>query len=252
MSETETTPIAETRTPTEWWVVGPFQSQREGEVDWLYPEGGEPAFAAGERIPAEDQRFQSALAGGATVEWRPAAAEGGELAIGVADVVDPTGGELTPLTGEDSFAEWFGRGVGRGICYAHTTVECETPRRAVLETDARVVWVNGRRHEDGTSDDRSNSSSTPPGVVLDAGTNHVLVKQHVDPEDGGSVSLSFRPPRAPVEVNFLDEFRGSPQNAILPDLVAGEATDAPMSVRVTNTTPREQDATLVVEGGEYV
>jgi poly(3-hydroxybutyrate) depolymerase len=244
-------PLAETLAPADWWVVGPFQFQREGEIDWLHPEGGEPAFADGERTPDDGQRFQSALAAGATVGWRAATAEGGDLALDVVDVLDPTGGGVAALTGEDSIASWYGSGaVSTGVCYAWTTVDCEEPRRAVLETGARVVWVNGRRHEDGESEGRSNASSTPPGLVLREGENVVLVKQYVDTAEGGSVSLSFRPPRGPVELNFLDEFRGSPQNAILPDLVAGEATDAPVSVRVTNTTAVEQDATLIV-GGEH-
>ncbi|WP_227356970.1 prolyl oligopeptidase family serine peptidase [Haladaptatus salinisoli] len=232
-------PIAESFTPTDWDVVGPFQYQRRGvETGWLVPNGGEPAYAAG-KSPDEGQRFQSAFAGGSTVTWRSETVPSGETTVSLdfTDRIDPTGGDLTPLSGEsgtfDDFQDWFGVG---GVLYAKgyavASFEVETRRRAVLETDASVAWLNGNRYEE-----------PPVGVVLREGTNHLLLKNTLV-LGGGSVSVSFRPPRAPVEVNPLASFRGTPQNAVLPDLREGRETDRPASVRVTNTTGEELAPTL--------
>ncbi|WP_440008413.1 prolyl oligopeptidase family serine peptidase [Halomicrococcus sp. SG-WS-1] len=236
----DVTPVDAAFTPSEWDVVGPFQYQRRGvETGWLFPEGGESAYATGERTPGDDQRFQSAFAGGATVTWKRASLGSGESSVPLdfSEHIDPTDGELTPLTGApglfDDFQDWFGvGGVLYGKGYAVAAFEMSERRRAVIETDASVAWLNGRRYEE-----------PPAGVVLEAGTNYLLLKNTVV-FGSGSVSVSFRPPRAPVEVNELASFRGTPQNVIVPDLRVGETTDRPASVRVTNTTGEERSPTL--------
>lgn len=226
-------------TPTQWNVIGPFQYQRRDvETGWLFPNGSESAYATGERTPDGNQRFQSAFAGGATVTWADETADGDTVSLDFSDRIDPTGGELTPLTGGsglfDDFQDWYGvGGVLFATGYAFTTFEREQASRAVLETDASVLWLNGQRYE-----------GTPAGVVLQEGTNYLLAKQSLTLASG-SVSVSFRPPRAPVEIAPLDAFRGTPQNVILPDLREGERTDRPASVRVTNTTGEPvEEATL--------
>ncbi|WP_327053497.1 prolyl oligopeptidase family serine peptidase [Halomicrococcus gelatinilyticus] len=233
-------PVDAAFTPSEWHTVGPFQYQRRGvETGWLFPEGGEAAYATGDERPAADQQFQSAYAGGATVEWATETLADGESTVPLdfADRVDPTDGGLTPLFGGaglfDDFQDWFGvGGVLYATGYAVAAFEMSETRRAVLETDASVAWLNGRRYEE-----------PPSGVVLEEGTNYLLLKNTLT-FASGSVSVTFRPPRAPVEVNDLASFRGTPQNVVLPDLRVGEATDRPASVRVTNTTAEERTPTL--------
>ncbi len=233
-------PIEESFTPTEWDVIGPFQYQRRGvETGWLFPNGGESAYATGERTLDDGQRFQSAFAGGATVTWEQVGLADGESSVPLdfGDRIDPTGGDLTPLTGEpgsfDDFQDWFGAGgVLYSVGYAVAAFDVPETRRAVLETDASVAWLNGARYEE-----------PPQGVVLESGTNYLLLKNTVT-FGSGFVSVSFRSPRAPVEVNELASFRGTPQNVILPDLREGKSTDRPAAVRVTNTTGEEQSPTL--------
>ncbi|MFB6135910.1 MAG: prolyl oligopeptidase family serine peptidase [Halobacteriaceae archaeon] len=241
-------PVADPVRPTGWRVVGPFHAQREGDVDYLAGAGGEHAVATGG--PAGPA--QSALAGGGTVEWTaPGEEEPGSASVSFADAVERDG-DCTPLYGgeDDAVQAHYGRsGAGRPAWYAYAEFELDAPRRAAVETDARVCWVNGRRHEDGPRGEEENYSTAPPPVLLRGGTNRVLLRGTVD-RDGleGDLSVTFRPPRAPVEVAFPDRFRGEPQNAILPDVVAGERTDAPASVRVTNTTASELEATVTVGG----
>lgn len=230
----ETPAIDGSFTPTDWLAVGPFHAQsRESEVGWLTPQGGEDAFATGETTAAADQRFQSAVAGGATVTWERREASGGSLSLSFFGRVDPTGGELYPLFGgpgtTDDVQDWFGLGGLLVAGYGFTVVENETRRRAVLESSG-TVWLNGTRYEE-----------TPAGVTLAAGRNYLLVKEtgFVTP---GSASIAFREPRGAVEVNPLDRFRGTPQNAVLPDLRVGEETDRPASIRVTNTTTERIDS----------
>ncbi|WP_231188764.1 prolyl oligopeptidase family serine peptidase [Haladaptatus sp. DYF46] len=237
---TNASPIEDSFTPTGWDVVGPFQYQRRGvETGWLYPNRSELAFATGEQTPDGGQRFQSAFAGGATVTWDRVGLDKGETSIPLdfGDRIDPTGGDLTPLTGEsgafDDFQDWFGAGgVLYSAGYAVASFDIPETRRAVLETDASVAWLNGKRYEE-----------PPQGVVLESGTNFLLLKTTVT-FGSGSASIRFRSPRAPVEVNELASFRGTPQNVILPDLREGKRTDRPASVRVTNTTGEEQSPTL--------
>jgi poly(3-hydroxybutyrate) depolymerase len=232
-------PIDQRFTPDDWYVVGPFQYQRrDTEVGWLFPHGGEPAYASGDRRPGRES-FQSAFAGGASVEWHRRTADGDSVPLDLTDELDPTGGELTPLFGGgglfDDVQDWYGvGGVIYGKAYAFTAFEVDRARRAVLDTDAEAVWLNGHRYEE-----------SPAGVLLQPGTNYLLARQYLIFGRWGGLSVSFRPPEAPVEVNDLARFRGTPQNAILPDLVEGEQTDRPASIRVTNTTAQEvSDATL--------
>jgi poly(3-hydroxybutyrate) depolymerase len=235
-------PVGEAFTPSDWYVVGPFQYQRrDTEVGWLFPTGGEDTYASGERTPGTES-LQSAFAGGASVEWHRRSASGSSVPFRLGDEIDPTGGDLTPLLGGgglfDDFQDWHGIGsVLYGKAYAFTTFEVDQPRRAVLETDAEALWLNGHRVEESAT-----------GVALQQGTNYLLARQYLIFGRYGGLSVSFRPPEAPVEVNDLAAFRGTPQNAVLPDLVVGERTDLPASVRVTNTTGEEIDsATLRVE-----
>ena len=229
--------VDEPFTPDRWLTVGPFQYQRRDvETGWLFPGGDESAYADGERTPG-DESFPSAFAGGSDVEWHAVDLGNGESTVpftGTSEEIDPTGGDLMPLFGGrglfDDVQDWYGLGgMLYGAGYAFATFEVDEPRRAVLETDASDVWLNGHRYDE-----------TPAGVVLQEGTNYVLAKQLLI-LGGGSVSLTLRPREAPVEVNDLDAFRGTPQNAIVPDLKVGEQTDLPASVRVTNTTARELD-----------
>jgi len=225
-------------TPDSWLTVGPFQYQRrDTEVGWLFPSGGEQSVADGDVLPEAGESLPSALAGGSSVEWHQVEAEDGTVPFPqAAEEIDPTDGELTPLYGAsgtfDDFQDWYGiGGVLYGKGYAFTTFESEEPRRAILESDA-TVWLNGARYDE-----------PPVGVLLQEGTNYVLAKQTLSLGTSGSVSLAFRPPESPVEVNPLAAFRGTPQNAVVPDLKEGEDdTDLPASVRVTNTTTREVDA----------
>ncbi|PSQ18982.1 hypothetical protein BRD04_10600 [Halobacteriales archaeon QS_9_67_17] len=240
-----TDPITSSFTPERWLTIGPFQYQRrDTAVDWLFPAGGSDDFANGDTDPTAGDTLPSAFAGGASVEWRETAASGSTVPFpDAAAEIDPTGGDLTPLTNlaggadgyDDDFQNWFGLGgVLYGIGYAFTTIERDTPGRAVLETNA-TVWLNGRKYEE-----------SPAGVVLQAGTNYLLAKTFLIFGRFGTVDITFRPPRAPVEVTDLDAFRGTPQNAVVPELRVGEDdTDLPASVRVTNTTgERVDEATL--------
>ncbi|ESP87706.1 prolyl oligopeptidase family serine peptidase [Candidatus Halobonum tyrrellensis] len=235
VADTDADPVSEAFTPRSWLAVGPFQYQRRGvETGWLFPAGGEDAFAAGEGDT--DAPLQSAFAAGATVGWGAVEASDGSVPLEFSDRITPTEG-LMPLVDADGLTDdlqdWFGYGgVVYSAGYAITTFDLDAPRRAVLETDATAAWVNGSRYDE-----------APAGLTLQAGTNVVLVKNTVT-LGAGSVSVSFRPPRAPVEVNDLAPFRGTPQNAVLPDLRAGESLDRPASVRVTNTTAEERDVTL--------
>ncbi|MFB6194074.1 MAG: prolyl oligopeptidase family serine peptidase, partial [Halobaculum sp.] len=224
-------------TPTDWLAVGPFQAQsRESEVGWLTPQGGEDAFATGETTATTESRFQSAVAGGATVTWEERQARNGSLSLSFFGRVDPTGGDLYQLFGgpgvTDDVQDWFGLGGLLVAGYGFTVVESDARKRAVLETSG-TAWLNGTRYEE-----------TPAGVVLEEGRNFLLVKE-VGFVTAGAVSIQFREPRGAVEVNPLDRFRGTPQNAVLPDLRVGEETDRPASIRVTNTTSeRVESATL--------
>ncbi len=229
--------IEEPFTPDRWLTVGPFQYQRRDvEVGWLFPGGDESAYGSGEQTPG-DERFPSAFAGGSDIEWHAVDLDDGESTVpfrAAAEEIDPTGGELTPLYGGpglfDDVQDWYGLGgMLYGAGYAFATFEVDEPLRAVLETDASDVWLNGHRYDE-----------TPAGVVLQEGTNFLLAKGNLT-LGAGSVSLTLRPPEAPVEVNDLAAFRGTPQNAVVPDLKVGERTDLPASVRVTNTTARELD-----------
>ncbi|MFB6219265.1 MAG: hypothetical protein ABEH77_08870, partial [Halobacteriaceae archaeon] len=259
MSETpmhadEAVPAVEaTVRPDGWRVVGPFHAQREGEVDHLVAAGGEEAIARN----GPEGPLQSALAGGVTVDWRTPDGDGedgdpGAVAVDFGDVVE-RGGGAAPLSGDadDAVRSYYGRGgVGRPVWYAYAEFSLDAPRRAVVRTDARVSWVNGRRHEDGPRGESENYSTAPVPVVLRAGVNRVLLRGTLGRGGGleGDLSIALRPPRAPVEVAFPDRFRGEPQNVVLPDVVAGRATDAPMSVRVTNTTTGDLEGTLAVGG----
>jgi len=225
-------------TPASWLTIGPFQYQRrDTDVGWLFPAGGEQSFADGDVTPEAGDALPSALAGGSSVEWHQVDAEDGSVGFPqAADEIDPTDGELTPLTGGsgtfDDFQDWYGiGGVLSGKGYAFTTFEMDSAQRAVLESNA-TVWLNGERYDE-----------PPTGVLLQEGTNYLLAKQTLSLGTSGSVSLEFRPPEAPVEVNGLASFRGTPQNVVVPDLREGEDdTDLPASVRVTNTTAREVDS----------
>jgi poly(3-hydroxybutyrate) depolymerase len=233
-----TPPIDEAFTPPTWQTIGPFQYQRrDTEIGWLFPDGGEGAFASGDATPGEGESLPSAFAGGSSVEWHVVEASDGTVSFPqVREEIDPTGGDLMGLFGGgglfDDFQDWFGvGGIIYGMGYAYTTFEMDSPRRAVLESNA-TVWLNGQRY-----------AEPPCGVVLREGTNYLLAKQILTLGQFGSVSLSFRPPEAPVEVNDLASFRGTPQNVVVPDLKVGEDdTDLPASVRVTNTTAREIDS----------
>lgn len=226
-------PVEEAFTPEEWLAVGPFQSQsREGETGWLFPVAPEDDFGTGAATAAVGQRLQSASAGGATVTWERREASGSSVDLSFAGRVDPTFGDLRPLSDglfspapglTDDDQDWFGLGGLLTAAYGFTTVEMDGPRRAVLESDA-TVYLNGRKYD-----------SEKAGVVLQEGTNYLLVKTSAFLA-ANSVSLRFRPPRAAVEVDSLAAFRGTPQNAVLPDLIEGQETDRPASVRVTNTT----------------
>ncbi|WP_139136194.1 hypothetical protein [Haladaptatus sp. W1] len=145
--------LEESFTPTEWDVVGQFQYQRRGvETGWLFPNGSESAYATGERTPDDCQRFQSAFAGGATVTWERVGLAEGESSVPLdfGERIDPTGGDLTPLTGEpsafDDFQDWFGVG---GVLYSdgYVVAAFDVPetRRAMLETDASelVRYLHG-------------------------------------------------------------------------------------------------------------
>src|SRR6056297_11516 len=82
MAVTAETPVGEAFTPDDWHVVGPFQYQRRGvETGWLFPEGGTAAFGTGDARPGDDQRFQSAFAGGATVGWEHRTASGDTVSL---------------------------------------------------------------------------------------------------------------------------------------------------------------------------
>jgi poly(3-hydroxybutyrate) depolymerase len=231
-------PVAESFTPTDWDVLGPFQYQRRGvETGWLVPNGSKPAHATG-KSPDEGQQFQSAFAGGLTVTWlRNPLVRRDDDTPRLHRPNRPDGRRLDAPDRRSRPVRRLSRLVRRGsILYAKGYVvasfEMEMRRRAVLETDASVAWLNGKCYEE-----------LPVGVVLQEGTNHLLLKNTLV-FGGGSVSVSFRPPRAPVEVNSLASFRGTPQNAILPDLREGRETDRPASVRVTNTTGEELAPTL--------
>ncbi len=234
-------PIGEAFTPAEWLAVGPFQSQsRESETGWLYPVAAEDDFGTGDAVAEVGQRLQSAVAGGGTVTWETREANGSNVDLSFVGRVDPTFGDLRPLADgffspagglTDDDQDWFGLGGLLTAAYAFTTVEAAKRRRAVMETDT-TVYLNGHKYD-----------ADKAGVVLQEGTNYLLVKTTAFVATN-SFSLRFRPPRAPVEVDPLARFRGTPQNAVLPDLREGETTDRPASVRVTNTTGRRIEATL--------
>ncbi|WP_267643247.1 prolyl oligopeptidase family serine peptidase [Haloarchaeobius amylolyticus] len=245
--------ITESFTPQDWYTIAPFQYQRrDTSVGSLFPRGGADDFSTGESTPSLDGELQSAFAGGSEVRWEQVQASGGTVGFPQArSEIDPTGGNLTPLTDFgggagglfDDFQDWFGIGgslYGKG--YAFTTFEVDGPKRAVLETDA-TVWLNGHRHEE-----------SPAGVVLQDGTNYLLASSLLIYGFIGSVTLTFRPPEAPVEVNGPATFRGIPQNIIVPDLRVGEETDLPASVRVTNTTgePVDEATLTVAPDNEYL
>jgi poly(3-hydroxybutyrate) depolymerase len=231
-------------TPEEWLTAGPFQYQRRDvAVDPSFPLGGADDVSGGDPVPGASTPLPSAFAGGATVEWSATTASGSTVGFpDAAAEIDPTGGDLTPLTNLgggagglfDDFQDWYGIGgslYGTGLAF--TTFEVDGPKRAVLESNA-TVWLNGRRHEE-----------TPTGVVLRDGTNYLLASTLLIFGVSGAVNLRFRPPRAPVETNGPAPFRGIPQDAVVPDLEVGERTDLPASVRVTNTTARRvEDATV--------
>jgi len=224
--------IDESFTPGEWLTVAPFQYQRrDTEVGWLFPDGGAGATATGSTPPSGGDELPSAYAAGSTVEWREQSVDGATIGFPqAANEIDPTGGDVMSLYGEpglfDDFQDWYGvGGILYGVGYAFTSFEMDAPARAMLETDA-TVWLNGQKYE-----------APPTGVVLQEGRNYLLAKQTLTLGQLGSISLTFRPPEAPVEVDELDAFRGTPQNVVVPDLRVGEDdTDLPASVRVTNTT----------------
>lgn len=230
--------LSQSFTPESWVTVGPFQYQRrDTEVGWLFPDSDPGSTSTGAEVPAAGDELPSAFAAGSSVEWREVSASGSSVGFPqAAEEIDPTGGDVMPLFGSgglfDDFQDWYGLGgVLYGIGYAFTTFEMDAPRRAMLETNA-TVWLNGERYEE-----------SPSGVVLQEGTNYLLAKNYLILGLFGSISLEFRPPEAPVEVNDLASFRGTPQNAIVPDLRVGENdTDLPASVRVTNTTAQEVDS----------
>jgi len=235
-------PIGESFTPEEWFAIGPFQSQsRESETGWLFPAADEGDFGTGDAVADTDQRLQSASAGGATVTWERREASGTTVDLSFIGRVDPTFGGLRPLADgfftpagglTDDDQDWFGLGGLLTAAYGFTIVEADETRRAVLETDA-TVYLNGRKYD-----------GDKAGVVLRDGRNYLLVKTTAFVATN-SFSLEFRPPRAPVEVDPLAAFRGTPQNAVLPDLIEGQRTDRPASVRVTNTTGRRlEEVTL--------
>ncbi|MFB6220341.1 MAG: prolyl oligopeptidase family serine peptidase [Halolamina sp.] len=238
MAATGERTIPESFTPGDWLTVGPFQYQRrDTEVGWLFPEGGADAVGSGASTPAAGDELPSAFAAGSSVEWRRQSALGTTVPFPQAAAeIDPTGGDVMGLFAEpgllDDFQDWYGLGgVLYGIGYGFTTFEMDAPRRAMLETDS-TVWLNGRKYEE-----------APTGVVLQEGTNYLLAKQYLILGQFGTIDLEFRPPEAPVEVDELAAFRGTPQNAIVPDLRVGEDdTDLPASVRVTNTTSETIDA----------
>ena len=90
--------------------MGPFQYQRRGvETGWLFPEGGESAYAMGDRTPRNDHHFQSAFAGGGSVAWKRASLGSGESSVPLdfSDRIDPTDGELTPLAGASGLFDDF-------------------------------------------------------------------------------------------------------------------------------------------------
>ena len=233
-----TTAIGESFTPSSWVTIGPFQYQRrDTEVGWLFPDGDEQAFASGEATPSKGASLPSAFAGGSSVQWHAVEADDDTVSFPqAAQEIDPTGGDLMGLYGGsgtwDDLQDWYGvGGILYGKGYAFTTFEMDAPKRAVLESDA-TVWLNGQQYDE-----------TPSGVTLQEGTNYLLAKQTLIFGTIGSVSLTFRPPEAPVEVNDLAKFRGTPQNVVVPDLKVGEDdTNLPASVRVTNTTAQEVDA----------
>lgn len=234
-------PIDESFTPSTWYTIGPFQYQRrETPVNALFPSEITDQFSIAEETPTIGASLPSAFAGGAAVEWHQVTADGRTVPFPQAAAeIDPTDGELTSLLGDsglyDDFQDWFGIGaVLYGTGYGFTTIEMANTQRAVLESNA-TVWLNGQKHEE-----------TSTGVVLKEGTNYLLARTILSVGVSGSIQLSFRPPEAPVEVNSLATFRGTPQNIIVPDLKVGENdTDLPASVRVTNTTAQSIENAIV-------
>ena len=231
-------PIEEPFTPLKWDAVGPFQYQRrDNMVDWLTPLGGEQAIANGSLPDTDDAYLPSELAAAGSAKWQHHELDEGETTIPLdfSGAIDPSGeGDFLPLIGDgltDNHQGWFGYG---GIlltrAYAFATFERDESGYAVLETDASQIWVNGRMLD-----------ATPTGVILQEGTNYVLVKQDTVLA-AGDVDVEFRPPEASVEVTSIDR---------VPDLREGEETDRPAAVRVTNTTPDPvEDLTVSLEPEE--
>jgi len=233
--------IEESFTPNEWLTVGPFQYQRRDSMsDWLTPVGGEQQVATG-GVPNGDEFLGSVYAAGGRAEWEEQTLEEGQSSISFdySDAIDPSGnGDYMPLQGDglfDNHHGWYGiGGVLFSRAYALTVFERSEPGIAVLESNASQVWVNGQMYD-----------GTPAGVVLQEGTNIVLLKQTLN-FGAGSVNLSFRPPEAPVEVTSIER---------VPDLPSGDEVDQPAAVRVTNTTPEpieELTLTLSPQEGDLI
>lgn len=234
-------PIDEAFTPSEWLAVGPFQYQRRDSMsDWLTPVGGEQRVATGE-MPSGDEHLSSEYAAAGQAEWQEHTLDDGEssLSMDFSGAIDPSGdGEFMPLLGSgltDNHHGWYGvGGVLFTRAYALATFEQSEAGIAVLESDASQVWVNGELYD-----------TTPAGVVLQEGTNVVLLKA-TGQLGAVSASLRFRPPRAPVEITSVDR---------MPDLPVGEQVDLPAAVRVTNTTPEqieEFSLSLTPESGDLI
>jgi pimeloyl-ACP methyl ester carboxylesterase len=234
--------------PSEYVVVGPFQwMARESDVDSIVAAGGMDEFSTGDVRPGRgkgDKSFESAIAGGASLEFETVRTGGGSLNLDLTDKIDPTGGQLIPLTGgdglTDSIQDWYGLyNALYQQAFAVTTLSVNEPVRAVLESSG-TVYLNGRRYEE------------PSAVVLQRGINFIAAKQTIT-FGSGTLNLEFRPPRAPVEVSGNSSFRGTPQNHVIPDLREGRGSDfsEPASFRVTNTTGESvSEATLSLEGPE--
>lgn len=230
-----------TFSPENWSITGPFMDQSDPTVGWLEPVGSENEFGTGERIAEDDQRFQSGYAAGSTITWAETMAEDHNIEMDFAARIDPEndGGILSPSTWES----WYGDNFDDAAGYAFATFEMDKPQRAAFQTDGASAWLNGHRID-----------RTPHGVILQEGTNYLLIKTSLNSSGQASLWCRFRRPRAPVEVNYLRSFRQMHRNVVMPDLVKGEQTDRPASIRVTNYAAETiNDATLTVaEDHDYI
>ncbi len=220
--------VNDTLTIRNWLAVGPFSTgTREGYIDHLIDQGGEEVIQ-----PYQGLEHPSIMAQGDTVAWTKVEARDGVLELSYKNV------DWEALQAHHGWA-----GIG-GTGYAYAQIEVKGPRRALIMTEkVGSFWLNGWRYYGDVYGVRRGKVRVLVPVVLEDGTNHILLKFGVG---GEHKSLIFKilPVKEPLSFNLLD--------LTTPDVINGKVLKGWIAIPLINTTNQALKGVVLKAGGDGV